>query len=251
MYILSQEAFVQGTIAGEFALLEFTGHNLQWHALAVHGQEVEGRTVWMGPVAFLCCNVSPASPPPTSIGIWTQKMQSHKYQNTWRTLSPRGRPPPSVPRPTAGHVDEVACWESGRWGLAFIPGVYADQSPGDSGIRASWSCQPYIRCCSQRSLYGCSWWTPGYPTERRLWVGWLWAEAWKYQAGFYGSKVPGAQVGHSMAGVGLQVPAQQHTAAHELVVSSHFFSRWGTCHWISLGHGRRWCMCLVQNLAAS
>ena len=73
----------------------------------------------------------------------------------------------------------------------------------------------------------------------------------KYQAGFYGSKVPGAQVGHSMAGVGLQVPAQQHTAAHELVVSSHFFSRWGTCHWISLGHGRRWCMCLVQNLAAS
>ena len=129
--------------------------------------------------------------------------------------------------------------------------IYADQSPGDSGIRASWSCQPYIRCCSQRSLYGCSWWTPGYPTERRLWVGWLWAEAWKYQAGFYGSKVPGAQVGHSMAGVGLQVPAQQHTAAHELVVSSHFFSRWGTCHWISLGHGRRWCMCLVQNLAAS
>ena len=179
MYILSQEAFVQGTIAGEFVLLEFIGHNLQWHALAVHGQEVEGRTMWMGPVAFLCCNVSPASPPPTSIGIWTQTMQSHKYQNTWCTLSPRGRPPPSVPRPTAGYVDEVACWESGRWGLAFIPGVYADQSPGDSGIRASWSCQPYIRCCSQRPQYGCSWWTPGYPTERRLWVGWLWAEAWQ------------------------------------------------------------------------
>ena len=86
MYILSQEAFVHGTIAGEFVLLEFTGHNLQWHALAVHGQEVESRTVRMGPVTFLCCNVSPASPPPTSIGIWTQTIQSHKNQNTWRTF---------------------------------------------------------------------------------------------------------------------------------------------------------------------
>ena len=36
-----------------------------------------------------------------------------------------------------------------------------------------------IQCCSQRSLYGYSWWTQGYPTERRLWVGWLWAEAWQ------------------------------------------------------------------------
>ena len=40
----------------------------------------------------------------------------------------------------------------------------------------------------------------------------------KYQAGLYGSKVPGVQVGHSIAGVGRQVPGQQHTAAHELVV---------------------------------
>ena len=30
--------------------------------------------------------------------------------------------------------------------------------------------------------------------------------------------MPGVQVGHSIAGVGRQVPGQKHTAAHELVV---------------------------------
>ena len=40
----------------------------------------------------------------------------------------------------------------------------------------------------------------------------------KYQTGLYSSKEPGVQVGHSIAGIGRQVPGQQHTAAHELVV---------------------------------
>ena len=44
--------------------------------------------------------------------------------------------------------------------------------------------------------------------------------------------MPGVQVGHSIAGVGRQVPGQKHTAAHELVV----------CQVISPvagGHGRQ------------